>query len=103
MSDPYAELKAHFAAIDDVIVNEGKGAQGMKLGKKMFAMFHKGELLVQLDPKRVAELIALGEVLPHDPGTGKPMKDRVLVPSSKSDSWIALCEESKRYAESLSR
>jgi hypothetical protein len=24
-----------------------------------------------------------GDGLPHDPGTGKPMKDRVLIPDSK--------------------
>jgi hypothetical protein len=36
MDDPYAELKEHFAGSDDVTVNSGKGAQGMKLGKKMF-------------------------------------------------------------------
>ena len=39
MDDPYAELKAHFAGADDVTINSGKGSQGMKLGKKMFAMF----------------------------------------------------------------
>ncbi len=94
MSDPYAELRAHFAQVDGVEVTSGRGAQGIKVGRKMFAMFHKGQLLVKLPPKRVQEVIASGQGLPHDPGTGKPMKNRVLIPDSNKGLWIAFCEES---------
>ncbi len=97
MSDPYAELRAHFSQVDGVVVNTGRGAQGIKLGAKMFAMFHKGHLLVKLAPRRVAEIIASGDGLPHDPGTGKPMKNRVLIPEIKKDLWIAYCEESRQH------
>jgi len=93
MSDPYAKLKEHFAGVDGVIVNAGRGAQGMKVGKKMFAMFFKGDLLLTMPPARVEALIAAGRGLPHDPGTGKAMKNRILVPASKKRSWIKLCEE----------
>ena len=48
MPDPYVELKEHFADVDGVVVNAGRGAQGMKVGKKMFAMFYKGDLLLTL-------------------------------------------------------
>ena len=98
--DTYAEVKNHFADSDDVVVNEGRGSQGLKYGKKMFAMFYKGQLAVKLPPERVSELIRKGEGLPLDPGTGKPMKDRAIIPIEKKESWIAFCEESKRYAES---
>jgi hypothetical protein len=37
--DPYVEVKNHFAHTDDVVVNSGRGAQGLKLGKRMFAMW----------------------------------------------------------------
>jgi hypothetical protein len=100
MSDPFAAVKEHFSNIEGVVVNSGTGSQGKKIGKKMFVMFYKGELIVQLSPTRAAELVASGEALPFDPGTGKPMKDRVLVPQSKKESWLALCDESRRYAES---
>ena len=93
MTDPYAKLKEHFAGVNGVIVNAGRGAQGMKVGKKMFAMFYKGDLLLTLPPARVEELIAAGRVLPFDPGTGKMMKNRVLIPAAKKRSWIKLCEE----------
>lgn len=95
--DLYAEVRTHFANVEGVTVNTGRGAQGLKLGKKMFVMFHKGQLLVQLPSARVQEVIASGEGLPHDPGTGKPMMNRVLIPDSKKDSWIAFCEESRRH------
>ena len=100
MSDPYASVKDHFSSVTGVTVNSGKGSQGMKVGTKMFVMFYKGGLIVQLPPARVSELVEAGEVLPFDPGTGKPMKDRVLIPASSSDSWIAFCQESQVYAES---
>lgn len=42
MNDPYAELRAHFNQVVGVEVTSGRGAQGIKQGGKMFAMFHKG-------------------------------------------------------------
>ena len=97
MSDPYEELRAHFASFDDVEVTSGRGAQGIKMGTKMFVMFHKGQLLVKLPPDRVIEVIASGDGQPHDPGTGTPMKNRVLIPDTKKSLWIAYCEESRQY------
>ena len=99
MNDPYAAVKAHFADVADVTVNVGRGAQGLKLGKKMFVMFYKGRLVVTLPPPRVLELITSGEGEPFDPGTGTPMKNRVAVPESRRGSWISLCEESRRHAD----
>ena len=97
MSEVYDEVKAHFANDNDVIVNVGKGAQGIKLGKKLFVMFYKGELVVKLSPDRVTELISSGQGMPHDVGTGKPMKDWVKFPVSMKDQWIEICKESKLY------
>ena len=103
MSDPYAEVKVHFDKVDAVTVNSGRGSQGMKLGKKMFVMFYKGQLVAQLSPARISELIASGTGLSFDPGTGKPMADRVLIPDTNRDAWIPLCEESLQYVESGSQ
>ena len=98
MVDVYDEIKAHFAGIDDVLVNEGRGAQGMKYDGKLFAMFYKGHLTLKFSPSRTTELVASGQAEPFDPGTGTPMKDRVLVNADRSDSWIALAEESAQAA-----
>jgi hypothetical protein len=93
--DIYKEVKAHFALDKDVVVLSGSGAQGIKYEKKLFAMFTKGDLLIRLPPNRVIEVIASGDGLPYDPGTGKPMKNMVLIPVSKKDLWIKFCEEAK--------
>jgi hypothetical protein len=92
MRDIYDELKNYFRNNPNVVIAEGKGAQGLKHNGKMFAMFYKGDLTIKLKPENVKNLIENGEGLPHDPGTGKPMKDRILVPASKKDKWIDLCE-----------
>lgn len=99
MSDVYAEVKKHFEADPDVEVLKGRGAQGMKRGGKMFVMFMKGDLVVKLPEKRVKAVIENGDGEPFDPGTGKPMKNRVLIRASKQDLWIKYCEESKTHAK----
>jgi hypothetical protein len=95
--DTYAEIKTHFSKDKDVVVNSGRGAQGIKYNNKMFIMFYKGDLVVKLAPDRIRELIneSIGE--PFDPGTGKPMKDRMLLRVSKKDHWIKISEESKEF------
>lgn len=97
MTDVYTHIKAHFSDVSKATVNDGKGAQGIKYKGKMFAMFYKGDLTLKFSNARVLELIETGQGLPHDPGTGKPMKDRVLIPASKSDTWVELTQESLDY------
>jgi len=106
--DPFAKVKEHFSKIEDVEVSGSKGAQGIKYNRKMFVMFYKGNpkkgkpggIIVQLSPDRVIELIATGEVDPYDPGTGKIMKDRILLPFGVEDKWIGYCLESREYVSS---
>lgn len=98
MIDPYASVKEHFAKVAGVTVNAGRGAQGLKVGKKMFAMFSKGDLLLKLPPERVEALIASGRGETYDPGTGTVMKNFVLIPAAKKHSWIKLCEEAREAA-----
>ena len=97
MSDVYEEVKTHFANYPEVEVLSGRGAQGIKRGGKMFVMFLKGDLLVKLPENRVKEVIDTGDGLPYDPGTGKFMKNRVLIPVSNKDKWIEYCMESKNH------
>ena len=95
--DKYAELRIHFSRDKDVVVNSGRGAQGIKYNDKMFIMFYKGDLVVKLAPDRIKELINENIGEPFDPGTGKPMKDRMLLRVSKKDHWIKISEESKKF------
>jgi hypothetical protein len=106
--DPFAILKEHFSKFEDVIVSGPRGAQGIKYNGKMFVMFYKGKpkegklggIIVQLSPSRVKELIELGEAKPFDPGTGKYMKDRVILPVGSEDKWIKYTQESREYVKS---
>ncbi len=97
MKDVYSDLKQLFSNKKNVVVNDGKGAQGIKYDGKMFVMFYKGELALKFHPERVTELIKSKQAKPFDPGTGKPMKDRVLIPASKCKTWNNLAEESLKY------
>jgi len=99
MSDVYADVKAYFTDDPEVEVLKGRGAQGIKRGGKMFVMFMKGDLIVKLPERRVNEVIDAGDGEPFDPGTGKPMKNRVLIPARKSDMWVRYSVESKKHAE----
>ncbi|MBD3195468.1 MAG: hypothetical protein GF317_10460 [Candidatus Lokiarchaeota archaeon] len=94
-------LRQHFSDETQVEVYKGRGAQGIKYNGKMFIMFYKGDLVIKLSPGRIKELIDSGKDLPFDPGTGKPMEDRLLIKASNKDSWISLSEESKSYVVSL--
>ncbi len=99
MREVYLDLIAHFSTHPDVETPGPKGAQGLKYGGKMFAMFYKGNLTVKLSPDRVQAIIDSGDGEPHDPGTGKPMKDRVLIPAGNKNRWIEYCEESVAYVK----
>jgi len=99
MIDVYAEVKAYFGNDSEVEVLKGRGAQGIKRGGKMFVMFMKGDLIVKLPENRVNEVINIGDGKPFDPGTGKPMRNRVLIPASKRDTWIKYSLEAKKHAE----
>jgi hypothetical protein len=43
-------------------------------------------------------MISMGEGESYDPGTGKPMKNWVLIPVSRKDSGIKYSEEAKKHA-----
>ena len=64
--DVYQALKDHFADDSRVTVNAGKGAQGIKVKvknkDKMIIMFPKGDLLLQMPPATIQELIGRNRV-----------------------------------------
>jgi len=93
----YQTIKDHFDQDNRVMVNHGKGAQGIKLpikGKaKMFVMFYKGDLLLQSTVEHINSLIEQGLGEPYDPGTGKVMIDRTIVSHTQSKQWISIIED----------
>lgn len=103
--DVYEGLKNHFADDTRVTVNSGTGAQGIKVKlknkDKMIIMFYKGDLLVQMPPATIEELIEKSRGLPYEMKPGLVMKDRILIPAAKKRSWKALCERAIKEAAKL--
>ncbi len=94
--DVYQALRDHFAGDSRVTVNAGKGAEGIKARvknkDKMIIMFSKGDLLLQMPPVTIQELIGKNRGLPYEVSPGRVMKDRILIPAAKKRSWTLLCE-----------
>jgi hypothetical protein len=54
---------------------------------------------VKLPEHRVKDVIDIGDGMPYDPGTGKIMKNRVLIPARNKDMWIKYSVEAKTHSE----
>lgn len=103
--DVYQSLKDHFADDVRVTVNEGRGAQGIKAKvknkDKMIIMFSKGDLLLQMPPAVIDELVGKDKGLPYEVSPGRVMKDRILIPVAKKRSWKSLCERAIQESGNL--
>lgn len=80
-----------------------KQGESLKIRKKIFAMFSKGDFIVKLQKERVAELLNSKEGQPYDPGTGKIMKEWVIIPEEFSEKWMDYTLEAKQFAENLAK
>jgi hypothetical protein len=88
----YEEIKDYFKNNSEVVVNVGKGAQGIKYKGKMFCMFTKDGLMLQFPPDKVQELV--------DEGVGEAVsyaKNRVVILEENKDKWIELAELSLQF------
>jgi hypothetical protein len=66
----------HFLKMKDV----KKQGNSLKFKKKMLVMLSKDRFVLKLPEERIKELINSDEGLPYDPGTGKRMKERLIIP-----------------------
>ena len=98
--DQWQKIKELFLKKEDV----QKQGESLKIKKKMFAFPTKdGNIIVKLPKERVTELLGSGEGLPYDPGSGKIMKEWVIIPSKYSDKWFDFVEEAMKFAETLAK
>ena len=88
----YQEIKEHFNKNKEVIVNVGKGAQGIKYKGKMFCMFTKVGIMLQFPPEKVQELVkdGIGETVSY-------ANNRVILSEENKDKWIELTERSLQF------
>jgi hypothetical protein len=93
------EAVAHELLADpDVVTGKLFGHPCLKIGGKVFACEHEGELLVKLPPERIDELKAGGarDFMPM----GRKMGGWVKVPEPDGDAvgaWTDLAEEAKSF------
>ena len=97
--DYWLKVKEHYLKMKDV----EKQGEAIKIKKKMFAMFSKGNYVLKLPKSRVEELISSGNGLPYDPGNGKIMKKWVIIPEKYSSKWIEYASEAKKFAKILAK
>lgn len=80
-------------------VTRGKmfGAEGLKIGKSVFAMEVKGKLVVKVSSDRAEELRRKGLATSFDPGHGRPMKQWLSISPKARLDWLVLAREALAY------
>jgi TfoX/Sxy family transcriptional regulator of competence genes len=71
------------------------GSQGLRTGKKFFAVWWHEQLVLKLPPERLRELVGAGTAQPFEPMEGRPMNGWVVV--DPAADWPALTEEAHRF------
>src|SRR3954463_3838321 len=74
------------------------GSKGLRTGKKFFAVWWHGQLVLKLPPPRIEELVAAGSGTLWEPMEGRPMNGWIVVDSSAD--WSALSAEALAFLES---
>ena len=97
----YDEVIAFFAS--DPAVEQARmfGASALSVGRKTFAMLHRGELVVKLDPARCKGLVEGHIATFFDPGHGRLMKAWVGVGPTHAKLWTSLAAEARSHVHAL--
>ena len=88
------------AAAEGGSVSRGSmfGSQGLRTGKKFFAVWWHEQLVLKLPQERLRELIEGGTAQPFEPMEGRAMNGWVVV--DPSADWPALTEEARAFVAS---
>jgi len=71
------------------------GSQGLRTGKKFFAIWWHEQLVVKLPPARLDELVAAGDGQPFEPMEGRRMNGWLVL--GDSAEWSPLVEEARAF------
>jgi TfoX/Sxy family transcriptional regulator of competence genes len=71
------------------------GSQGLRTGKKFFAVWWHEQLVLKLPPERSRELVDAGTATPFEPMAGRPMNGWVVV--SPAVDRPPLVEEARAF------
>lgn len=100
-----SDSKSEFEAIADELVADGGAARGkmfgsacLKVGGKVFAVWHDMDMVFKLDGEDHARAMGLDGAHLFDPsGMGRAMKEWVVVPSDQAAEWRSLAREALGY------
>ena len=73
------------------------GSQGLRTGRRFFAIWWHERLVLKLPPERQHALIAAGDTEPFEPMEGRPMNGWVVV--SPSADWPPLVDQARAHVE----
>jgi hypothetical protein len=71
------------------------GSQGLRTGRKFFAIWWHDRLVLKLPPARLQEEVAAGHGEPFEPMPGRGMNGWVVV--TADTDWAALAEEARAF------
>ncbi|MCU1607021.1 MAG: hypothetical protein JWP46_3486 [Modestobacter sp.] len=74
------------------------GSQGLRTGKKFFAVWWRGQLVLKLPPDRLLELLTAGTAQPFEPMEGRAMNGWIVV--GPSADWPPLVDQARAFVES---
>ena len=99
----FAQVMAALAAERGVGRGRMFGAEGLKIGKQVFAMEVKGKLVVKVSEARAKELRDSGKAQAFDPGHGRLLKQWVAVSPRADIDWVALAREALVFVGAQTR
>jgi TfoX N-terminal domain len=73
------------------------GCEGLRTGRKFFAIWWHDQLVAKLPPDRLARLLEAGKGEQFEPMEGRPMNGWAVV--SPSADWAALAAEARAHVE----
>ena len=95
MADERWEQLVSGAEGGDVVRGTMFGSQGLRTGRKFFAIWWQDQLVVKLPPDRLQELVATGQGDPFEPMEGRRMNGWIVLDDSVD--WPPVVEEARAH------
>ena len=96
MADERWEQLVSGAEGGDVVRGTMFGSQGLRTGRKFFAIWWHDQLVVKLPPVRLTELVEGGRAHPFEPMEGRAMNGWVVVGEPAAE-WPGVVEEARTF------
>jgi TfoX/Sxy family transcriptional regulator of competence genes len=98
----YDRLVQTFLSTSDATLStkKGFGSSALWVSGKIFAMLVRGQLVVKLPQQRVDAVVGSGGGQRFQPGTGRLMKEWLVLAPSLEEEWLNLATEALQFVSS---